>query len=127
MYGVAKVASENATNQQSDPVEGFARIDSRMARKSYGAWPGTGPKELLFWFISKVRRVLSVQGRHGIFPRVLTGLHPPEPCANLCYVDWFRIRPWTTIMPLSFCLLPPSRQGPTAISPAFQSTAAGVK
>ncbi|KAH6627434.1 hypothetical protein F5144DRAFT_548888 [Chaetomium tenue] len=57
MYGVAKMAGESAANQQDDPVEGSARIDSRMTRRSYGVWAGTGPKDIVHWFISKNQTV----------------------------------------------------------------------
>lgn len=55
MHGVAKVASHNPATQQSGPSEGLPRIESRIARKSYGAWMGAEPKELVTWFITKVR------------------------------------------------------------------------
>jgi hypothetical protein len=58
IHGVAKVAKHGvASQQQTNPAEGSARIDARIARQSYGAWMGDSdePMDLVKWFITKVR------------------------------------------------------------------------
>ena len=56
---VARFGSANTAHaipQASEPaaVGGRIRVQSRVARHSYGLWVGTGPKEHLTWFINKV-------------------------------------------------------------------------
>ncbi|KAK3296460.1 uncharacterized protein B0H64DRAFT_461666 [Chaetomium fimeti] len=63
LHGVTKFAREIAASQtvasQSVASQGTAsgeeptRVTSRIARQSYGAWMGTGPKDLVQWFINK--------------------------------------------------------------------------
>ena len=54
IHGVTKVI-----NRPVHPNQGLPRVNTRIARQSYGAWMSDGPRDLVKWFINKVRRALS--------------------------------------------------------------------